>query len=125
MSEQDSGGARPEWGAREMSFWIQPCGADGRPINGGNHYANANTVEAAREVARDILARREYFGYRIDSVEIAGAQVELRGCWVPVRKRGSARHHEVITRASLGMAEPGAAGGRVGGPDRKPGAKGT
>lgn len=62
-----------------MSFTMQPCGRDGRAINGGNHYANAHTVEDARKWAQKILAQDEYLGYVVRSVDITGAMFEFRG----------------------------------------------
>lgn len=84
-------------GDRRMTFTMQPCGRDGQPVNGGNHYANANTLDDAREYARKMLASGECMGYVVRSVEINGGLYEFYGpAWRRVTGPDSARHHEVI-----------------------------
>lgn len=90
---------RAAYGDRRMSFTMQPCGRNGRPINGGNHYANANTLDAAREYAHGILALPHYFGYQIESVEINGGMYEFRGtAWASLHGTEGQRHYEVVRR---------------------------
>lgn len=91
-----------EFGTIRMLYTMQPCGADGRPINGGNHYANANTIESARDYARDVLARKEYLGYTIDSVDIWGVTSRLTHAgWT---RHPGPTEHEVIRRENTESA---------------------
>jgi hypothetical protein len=83
-----------EYGTRRMSFTMQPCGRNGQPINYGNHYANAHTLEDAHDYARRVLASGEVMGYTVRSVSIDGALYEFTGhAWVSLH---SDYHHEVI-----------------------------
>lgn len=90
-------------GTRRLLLTMQPCGADGRPVNGGNHYANSRTVAAAHRFARDVLERDRYLNHRVESVEITGGPHELRGSWVPLTGREYAEQYVylVVTRADL------------------------
>jgi hypothetical protein len=98
--------ARVQVGDMRVSFTMQPCGADGAPLHGGNHYANANTLEGARDYARRVLTAprdRLFCCMRaVESVDIAGATYEFTGGgWTPRYKRGNYSHHEVITRTEI------------------------
>lgn len=87
---------------RKMSYEMQPCDRAGRPINGGNHYANADTIEGAREFAANVLRRDEFLGYRVWSVEITGRLMEFSGfAWAEVPAQdGGRREHETIKRTT-------------------------
>jgi len=61
-------------GTIRMGYTIQPCGLNGMSLNGGNHYANADTIEGARE-----CAQRMFAGDRVASVTIQGNEFEFRG----------------------------------------------
>lgn len=89
--------SRVAYGEQRMSFTMQPCGRNGQPINGGNHYADAHTIEDARAFAHDILAEHRYLGYVVRSVSIWGCLYEFRGyAWVPLYQQ---YHSEVIHSA--------------------------
>lgn len=60
-------------GTVQMSYWIDPCGLDGRPINGGMSYANADTAEKARQTAERWLRP----GSRLGSVYVVGREMRL------------------------------------------------
>ena len=82
----------------KMSYLMQPCGLDGRPINGGNHYADADTIDAARDYANRMLGLDDTsIEYRLGSVEIVGREMRFTGkCWSPVP--GGRFEREVIRR---------------------------
>lgn len=89
-------------GERRMSYEMQPCGRDGRPINGGNHYANAGTIEDAREYAARVVGK-PYGGTGpwVAGVEIIGRMVEFYGpAWRAVTGPGAQWHHEVVKSAT-------------------------
>jgi hypothetical protein len=99
---------RPQVQAGDMkvSFLMQPCGANGYPLHGGNHYANANTVEAARDYAYRVLSAPPGQGFccmrRVESVDISGATYEFTGgAWSPRYAKGNYTHHEIVTRADI------------------------
>lgn len=86
-------------GTRRMSYEMQPLGANGMPINGGNHYANADTIERAREWANQIVSKGEHLGYTIYGVSITGEMMELSwDSWKPVTGLDARFEHEVIRR---------------------------
>jgi hypothetical protein len=93
-----------EIGAIQMSYLIQPCGLDGTPINGGNHYANASTPEDAREIAERWLTAREgkHLGYVLGSVSVYGREMRLGyQAWEEIR--GGRRESFTVTRAEMGL----------------------
>ena len=75
-------------GDRRMSFEMQPLGRDMRPLNGGNHYANADTIEGARAYAARVVGK-EYNGSPfmwVAGVSITGQRMEFAGyAWRPLR----------------------------------------
>lgn len=86
------------------SYWIDPCGSDGQPINGGNNYANADSAEDARAVAEWMLTRENgvYLGYALDSVAVRGREVWFTGrAWRTVRAGASEAFR--VTRADVGL----------------------
>lgn len=86
-----------EIGEIRMGYTMQPCDAAGRWINGGNHYANADTIEHAREFAARVLAGERYLGYVVSSVEIVGQEWRFTGVsWRAVA--GGRYEHEVVRR---------------------------
>lgn len=95
----------PLIGEVRVSFLMQPCGADGQPLHGGNHYANAHTLEAARDYAYRVLTnpRPGFCCMRgVRSVDIGGGEYEFTGAaWKPIHGKDRYRHHEVITPADI------------------------
>lgn len=85
-------------GTVEMSYWIDPCGLDGRPVNGGMSYANASTPEDARAFAERCLRP----GSRLGSVQVDGREVRLgyQG-WEPLP--GGRTDSFTVTRAEMGL----------------------
>lgn len=84
-------------GDRVMSYLMQPCGINGNPINGGNHYANDDDLDGARSWAQQILSAPDsrHLGYVVRSVSISGGLQELgHGGWKEVR--GVRGHYEVV-----------------------------
>lgn len=106
MTDSTDTQPRVQVGDKRISFTMQPCGADGRPLHGGNHYANAHTLESARDYARRVLTAprdRLFCCMRgVESVEITGATYEFTGGgWTPRYTPGNYSHHEVVTRADI------------------------
>jgi hypothetical protein len=101
MSERE----RPQIGDVRWSYLIQPCGLDGREINGGMHYSNANSREDAEASARHkIDGDGTYLGYMLSKVTVYGREMRLGyAAWEPL-KGGRTESFEV-TRADVG-AEP-------------------
>jgi len=94
---------RTQIGERRMSYRMDPCGPNGRYINGGNHYANASTIEDARTYARNVLTNG-LMGYTLDSVEIVGQLMEFYGpAWRPVTGP-EARYMREVIRPQLSPA---------------------
>lgn len=85
-------------GTRAMSYLMNPLGQGDRSINGGNSYANADTVEGAREYAARVIDR-VVEGVEVRAVSIVGRMMVL-GCdsWREVDYRdGDARFtHEIV-----------------------------
>lgn len=113
-----TGRPRVPYGARAMSFTMQPCGPDGHPINGGNHYANAATLFGARDFARRLLDNPDpdsrYLGHRVDSVSISGGMYQFAGTsWRPDHRPGDPRHGETIRREDLRSVMPVTVTGEV------------
>lgn len=104
----DTDRRRVPYGVQAMSFTIQPCGRDGHPINGGNHYANAATLFGARAIARGLLDRPDfYLGHRVESVSISGGMYEFAGsAWRPVFGPDMPRHGETIRPEDLRSVAP-------------------
>lgn len=99
MSERE----RPQIGDVKMSYLIQPVGLDGREVNGGMSYSNANTREDAEGVARRWMSEDSRFG-SLSKVTVYGREMRLGyAAWEPV-KGGRTEYFEV-TRADAG-AEP-------------------
>lgn len=85
-------------GTVKMSYWIDPCGLDGRPINNGMSYANADTAERARVVAEQWLGPGSLLG----SVRVDGREVRLGyQAWEPVT--GGRWDSFVVTRSEMGL----------------------
>lgn len=63
-----------------MSYTMQPLDRNGRYINGGNHYANADTIQRAREWANKV-AGTTHCGWFVWGVQIVGELMEFRGAW--------------------------------------------
>ena len=66
----------PAYGERRDFYRMYPHGADGRPVNNGWSYANADTIDRAREWSRSILAKLTTGPVGITSVHITGEIVE-------------------------------------------------
>lgn len=87
-----------EIGDIEMSYLIQPCGLDGREINGGMSYANASTPEKARAVAEEWLAP----GSTLGSVSVYGQEMRLGyAAWQQLP--GGRTDSFAVTRAEMGL----------------------
>ena len=102
---REAAGRRVCRGDRKWSFTMQPCGRDGKPINGGNHYADADTLEGARSWARKVLAKPggRHLDYPVRSVAISGCVHEFRGDgWFPLVGREGRSHHEVVESGQPG-----------------------
>jgi hypothetical protein len=69
----------PNYGDVREGFTMQPCGPDGRPVNHGQHYANANSLEDALSYAERVLAAGNMMGHRVTSVQIDGTMMEFVG----------------------------------------------
>jgi hypothetical protein len=96
---------RPNIGDVRWSYWILPRAVNGNDINGGNHYANADSAEDARATAeRMIGGDGVYLGYTLGSVACDGGEVEFTGSgWAPLK--GGRTDSFVVSRAEVG-AEP-------------------
>lgn len=98
---------RVEIGDIKMSYEMQPVGLDGRWINGGNHYANADTAEGARDYARRVLTSENgqyYSPYTstLIGVDVYGQEMEFYGpAWQAVR--GGRTESFRVTREELGL----------------------
>lgn len=89
-------------GDMRVSFTMQPCGPDGYSLHGGNHYANADTLEAAHAYAYRVLTTPPGQGFccmrGVRSVKIIGATYEFTGdAWTPRYSRENFRYHETVT----------------------------
>lgn len=88
-------------GDKRVSFTMQPLDTTGRTLNGGNHYANADTLEAAREYAARVIGRH-YGGVGstfVEGVSISGRLYEMGAdAWREVRgpEARAYAHWEVI-----------------------------
>jgi len=82
-----------------MSYEMQPLDLRGRWINGGNNYANADTIEGARAYADRVIGRSPHWaGTFIAGVSIVGQMMEFHGAtWRPALGDG-ARHESEIVR---------------------------
>lgn len=86
-------------GDRQMMFTMQPLGTNGHAINGGNHYANADTIERAREWAEVIVGKGTHLGYQITGVRIAGQLMEFYGpAWRPVTGPDRKGSYEIVRK---------------------------
>jgi len=91
-------------GTVRMSYLIDPYGLDGRMINGGNHYANADTPEAGRETAERMLHGERYLGYVLSKVVVYGREMRLGSeCWSEVP--GGRRDVFTVTRNDVGVPQ--------------------
>lgn len=90
---------RPQIGDVRWSYLLQPCAADGREVNGGMSYANANSREDAEQTARRMLGRgADHLG----KVTAYGREMEFYGpAWRPVK--GGATDYFEVTRADVGL----------------------
>lgn len=90
----------PTWalyGKQELSYVMQPCDVRGRAINGGNHYANAHTLEGARDFAVSVLSKDTHCGYPVRSVSIHGRTLVFKGdAWSPIYGKDVPGHYEVV-----------------------------
>jgi hypothetical protein len=85
-------------GTVEMSYLIQPCGLDGRPVNGGMSYSNASTAEVARQRAEEWMGP----GSMLGSVYVYGQEMRLGySGWAPVL--GGRSESFRVTRAEMGL----------------------
>lgn len=97
---------QPRYGDRRIGFTMQPCWADGQPAHGGNHYANADTLEDARAYAYRMLTGTLGVApccpRRPASVTIDGCTWEFApGAWRRVHEKGVYSHWEVVTLADI------------------------
>lgn len=85
-------------GDRRMSYRMNPLDTRGREIHGGNNYANADTIEGAREYAARVIGTSPYWaGTFIEGVSIYGRMMEFTGeCWREVRGEDARSAYEVI-----------------------------
>jgi hypothetical protein len=80
------------------SYWIDPCGLNGQPLNNGMSYANADTAEGARAFAERWLAP----GSMLGSVQVDGHEVRMGyGGWEPLP--GGRTDSFTVTRAEMGL----------------------
>jgi len=79
------------------SYTMQPLDAKGALINGGNHYANASTIEDARDYAARVLTGG-LMGMTVYSVSIEGAMYEFTGEFWRVRRTDPQWTNETIHR---------------------------
>lgn len=96
----------PEIGDVRWSYELQPVGLDGRWINGGNHYSNANSREDAIESARRKFgADGVYHGsgtWTLLAVDVYGQEMEFYGpAWRPLK--GGRSESFQVTRADVGL----------------------
>ncbi len=85
-------------GTVKMSYLIQPCGLDGREINGGMSYCNADTAEQARADAERMLGP----GSMLGSVTVYGREMRLGySAWQQVT--GGHTDFFTVTRAEMGL----------------------
>lgn len=84
-------------GTRAMSFLMTPLGQGDRAINGGNAYANADTIEKAREYAARVMDRT-LEGVEVRAVSIVGRLMVLSyDAWREARTDEGARFtHEIV-----------------------------
>jgi hypothetical protein len=89
----------PRIGQRRYGYTMQPLDWHGRYINGGNHYANADTIEAARAYAHGAITHG-VMGYTVCGVDIDGTLWEFAGSvgWEPVTGRDARHSHERVLR---------------------------
>jgi hypothetical protein len=84
---------------------MQPCWANGREAHGGNHYANAHTLDDARDYAYRMLTGTLGVAPCCPrppaSVSIDGCTWEFAGGWRRVSEPGVYHHYEVITREDV------------------------
>lgn len=102
MSEREM----PKIGDVRWSYTMQPCGLDGKWINGGNHYANANSREDAEASARRMLGTDGIYRgggtWVLTAVEVYGQEVEFYGpAWRPLK--GGRSESFRVTRADVGL----------------------
>lgn len=90
----------PTWalyGKQELSYVMQPCDVRGQAINGGSHYANAHTLEGARDFAVGVLSKDTHCGYPVRSVSIHGRTLVFKGdAWQEVYGKDVPGHYEVV-----------------------------
>lgn len=86
------------YGDRRISYMMDPINLAGRSINHGWAYANAHTVESAREWANGVV-NGTVAGEVVASVEIYGEEREFLGdAWHLVK--GGYRSHETVKRTA-------------------------
>jgi hypothetical protein len=103
MSEQRQ---QAQIGDVRWSYTIQPVGLDGKWINGGNHYSNANSREDAEDTARRMLGADGIYGGSGTSVlsgaGVYGQEMEFYGpAWRPLK--GGRSESFTVTRADVGL----------------------
>lgn len=85
-----------EIGDVKMSYLINSLDGQGREVNGGMSYANADTIEGALDWARRWLEGGAF------SVSIYGRELRLGWqCWQELP--GGKRDFRTVTRAELGL----------------------
>lgn len=85
---------RPQIGDVRMSYLIQPVGLNGREINGGMSYSNANTREDAEKMARRWMSEGGRLG-SLSKVTVYGREMVLSyDAWQPI-KEGRTEYFEV------------------------------
>jgi hypothetical protein len=92
---------RVKIGTVRMSYLMQPVGLDGREVNGGMSYANADSPERAREWALAVMKSDGPAG-GLSKVTVSGRELRLgyQG-WAQI-KGGRTEYFEV-TRADAGL----------------------
>jgi hypothetical protein len=86
------------YGDRRISYMMDPINLAGRSINHGFAYANADTVERAREWANGVV-NGSLAGEVVASVEVYGEEREFLGdAWHLVK--GGYRSHETVKRTA-------------------------
>lgn len=84
-------------GDRQMSYLMNPLGQGDRAINGGNSYANADTLDAARAYAARVIDRT-IEGVEVRAVSITGRMMVLSyASWREASHSEGARFtHEIV-----------------------------
>jgi hypothetical protein len=85
----------PHIGTLKVSFHAVAIGQDGQPVDGGQLYGDADTIEGARDFARRVIASTSW---RVEKVTIYGREMEFTGdAWRETRNRLT---RETVTRTT-------------------------